>query len=66
MPSWLTMYVIAFGGAMLLEGAMYALFPGLMKRAMAAMLAAPENVLRGMGLGLAVMGVVLVFLVMPK
>lgn len=51
---------------MLLEGAMYALFPGLMKRAMAAMLAAPENVLRGMGLGLAVMGVVLVFLVMPK
>ena len=65
MPSWSYVLVLALGGAMLLEGALYALFPGPMKRAMAELQKAPENVLRSVGLALAVTGVLLVFVVRP-
>jgi uncharacterized protein YjeT (DUF2065 family) len=66
MPNWVTILVVAVGGAMLLEGAMYALFPGAMKKAMLEVQNVPENVLRVVGIGLAGFGVLVVYLLMPK
>jgi len=66
MSSWVTIMVIAVGGAMLLEGAMYALFPGQMKKAMLEMQSVPENILRGVGLGIAALGLVIIYLLVPK
>jgi uncharacterized protein YjeT (DUF2065 family) len=62
----MTILVIAVGGAMLLEGAMYALFPGPMKKAMLEMQNVPENIMRAVGLGIAAFGVVIIYLLMPK
>ena len=66
MSSWVTIMVIAVGGAMLLEDAMYALFPGPMKKAMLEMQSVPENILRGVGLGIATLGLVIIYLLVPK
>lgn len=66
MPNWVTVFVIAVGGAMLLEGAMYALFPGPMKKAMVEIQNTPENVLRAAGIGIAAFGVLLIYFLMPK
>ena len=66
MPNWVTVLVIAVGGAMLLEGAMYALFPGPMKKAMQEVQNVPENVLRAVGIGIAGFGVMIIYLLMPK
>ena len=65
MPSWATVLVIAIGGAMLLEGALYALFPDGMKRAMAEMQNAPSGTLRLIGLGLAAAGLAVVYFLKP-
>lgn len=51
---------------MLLEGAMYALFPAAMKKAMQEVQNVPEKTLRSVGLALAASGVLIVFLLMPK
>lgn len=66
MTNWVTIIVIAIGGAMLLEGAMYALFPGPMKKAMLEVQNVPENVLRAVGIGIAAFGVMIVYFLMPK
>ncbi len=66
MPSWVTILVIAIGGAMLLEGAVYALFPGGMKRAMREMMDMPENQLRMAGLVVSAIGLGLVYFLLPR
>lgn len=66
MPSWLSVLVIAIGGGMLIEGAVYALFPGGMKKAMAEMQTQPDHVLRVIGFCIAGLGVVIVYLFIPK
>jgi hypothetical protein len=52
----------AIGLALALEGALYALFPGAMKRAMSAVLSQPAEQLRYAGLAGATIGVGLVWL----
>ncbi len=66
MPGWVTGLVIAVGGAMLLEGAAYALFPGGMKRAMREMMDMPEGQLRIVGLAVATIGLALVYFLLPR
>ena len=66
MPHWVSVLVIALGGAMFLEGALYALFPSGMKKAMSEMQNMPDSMLRSIGLGIAAFGVVLVYFMLPK
>ena len=66
MPPWVTILIIALGGALLLEGSVYALFPGAMKKVMQEMQSLPENQLRIAGIVAAIVGVVLIYLLMPK
>lgn len=48
---------------LVIEGALYAGFPGAMKRMMAQALEVPDNVLRFAGLAAAAVGVLLVWLI---
>jgi len=66
MPSWATVLIIALGGAMFLEGAIYALFPKAMKKIMLEMQSMPEPILRVVGLVLLFIGFALVVILMPK
>ena len=66
MPSWATVLIIALGGAMLLEGAVYALFPRGMKRAMREIMNMPEGQLRSGGLIVAAIGLALIVLIVPN
>jgi len=59
----MTDFLAAVGLMLVLEGAMWSLFPDAMKRAAAATLAADAGLLRVAGLSLAVTGVVAVWLV---
>lgn len=59
----MTLFALAFGLMLVFEGALYALFPGAMKRMMAQALTQPEGTLRLAGLALAVFGFALVWLV---
>jgi uncharacterized protein YjeT (DUF2065 family) len=54
---------IAFGLLLVIEGALYALFPDAMKRAIAAALAQPSSTLRILGVVIAAAGVGLVWLI---
>ncbi len=56
-------FLTAIALALTLEGMLYALFPGAMKRTLATLQAHPEQVLRWIGLVAAVAGVALVALV---
>ncbi len=49
--------------AIVIEGALYALFPDAMRRSVALILAQPVERIRMIGLGAAVLGVVIVWLV---
>lgn len=53
---------LAFGLVMVIEGALYALFPDGMKRMMAVAIEQPSGLLRSAGLCLAIAGVGLVWL----
>ena len=53
----------AFGMAIALEGAAYALFPGAMKKMMLQVLAQPAGHLRNAGLAAAAIGVGVVWLI---
>ena len=66
MPVWVRVLIIAFGGAMLLEGAVYALFPDAMQRAMREMINMPAQSLRMGGLVVAAGGLLLIYLLLPK
>lgn len=59
----MTLLALAFGLMLVLEGALYALFPGAMKRMMAQVLGQSEGALRIAGLSLAVLGFLIVWLV---
>ncbi len=48
---------------LVIEGALYALFPGAMKRAMERLLALADSTVRNAGLTAAVMGVFLLWLI---
>ncbi len=48
---------------LVVEGTLYALFPQPMKRAMLMALAQPETILRGAGLGAAILGVGCIWLI---
>ncbi|PHS77895.1 MAG: hypothetical protein COB56_01420 [Robiginitomaculum sp.] len=66
MPSWATVLIIALGGAMLLEGAVYALFPGGMKRAMREIMDMPDRQLRSGGLIVAAIGLAIIVVLLQK
>ena len=67
MPSWLSVIVIAIGGGMLIEGAVYALFPrGMKTRHGRYAKCQPDHVLRVVGLCVAGLGVATVYLFIPK
>jgi uncharacterized protein YjeT (DUF2065 family) len=56
-------FLAAFGLVFVIEGLIFAAFPGHAKRAMVSVLETPEHLLRLIGLGSALVGVVLVALV---
>ena len=58
----MTDLIVALGLVLVLEGAIYALFPGGMKRMVVSILAMPERALRTGGLAFAFIGVMIVWL----
>ena len=56
-------FLVALGLVFVIEGLIFAAFPGSAKQAMAAVLETPDNVLRIVGIVSAVVGLVLVWLV---
>ncbi|MBR45207.1 MAG: ubiquitin-binding protein [Rhodospirillaceae bacterium] len=59
---WIAL-LTAIGLVFVIEGAIYSLFPNGMKRMMMVALALPANKLRSMGLAMALVGFVIVWLV---
>ncbi len=59
----MTDFLAALGLVFVIEGLVFAAFPGHAKRAMESVLATPEMTLRIVGIGSAVIGVILVWLV---
>ena len=55
-------FALAFGLILALEGALYALFPDGMKRMMVMVMAQPSDKLRLTGLGTAIIGVGIIWL----
>jgi len=56
-------FLAALGLVFVIEGLIFAAFPGPAKRAMASVMETPETSLRVIGLGSALVGLVLVWLV---
>ena len=56
-------FLIGLGILFVLEGVMFAAMPVWLKRAMKSALAAPDSVLRAAGIGSAVAGLILIWLV---
>jgi uncharacterized protein YjeT (DUF2065 family) len=56
-------FLAALGLVFVIEGLLFAAFPVQAKRAMASVVATPEATLRVIGIGSAVIGVILVWLV---
>jgi uncharacterized protein YjeT (DUF2065 family) len=65
-PTSVTFLLLALGGALFLEGALYALFPDAMKRAMAEVLGMPVKQLRTVGMIVAVIGMIIVVGLLPN
>lgn len=59
----MTDFLAALGLVFVIEGLVFAAFPGHAKRAMESVLATPEATLRVVGVGSAVVGLLLVWLV---
>jgi uncharacterized protein len=55
--------IVAIGLVLVLEGLMYAVFPGSLKRMMSMALNLPDDVLRRSGIAALALGVVIVWLV---
>jgi hypothetical protein len=55
-------FLAALGLVFVIEGLVFAAFPVQAKRAMASVMATPENSLRAIGIGSAVIGLILVWL----
>jgi uncharacterized protein len=58
----MTDFLAALGLVFVIEGLIFAALPGQAKRAMMSVLETPDATLRGIGLGAAVIGVILVWL----
>jgi uncharacterized protein len=56
-------FLVALGLVFVIEGLVFAAFPEAAKRAMTAVLETPDAVLRVVGLGSALLGVLLVWLI---
>jgi uncharacterized protein len=56
-------FLAALGLVFMIEGLVFAAFPGPAKRAVASVLETPENTLRVIGIGSAIVGLVIVWLV---
>jgi len=56
-------FLTALGLVLVIEGVLYALFPGTMRRMMALMITQPPMAVRAAGLAGAALGVVIVWLV---
>jgi len=56
-------FLVAVGLVFVIEGILFAAFPGVAKRAMTEVLETPDPVLRAVGLGSALVGIVLVWLI---
>jgi uncharacterized protein len=56
-------FMVALGLVFAIEGIVFAAFPGMAKRAMLNVIETPEGALRLVGIGSALVGVVLVWLV---
>ena len=56
-------FVVALGLVFVIEGLLFAAFPGLTKRAMTHVFETPDTVLRAVGIGSAVIGIALIWLV---
>lgn len=56
-------FLVALGLVFVIEGLVFAAFPGHAKRAMATVMETPETSLRVIGIGSAVVGLVVVWLV---
>lgn len=54
---------LALGLVLFVEGALYALFPEAMKKMMVSVMGTPGHILRIFGLGAAVIGVLIIWLV---
>ena len=59
----LTAFLTALGLVFVIEGALYALFPDAMRRSIARVLAQPAGRLRAIGMGAALAGLLLIWLV---
>jgi uncharacterized protein len=56
-------FIVALGLVFVIEGLVFAAFPGAAKRAVAAVIDTPEKVLRAVGLISALVGLLIVWLV---
>jgi uncharacterized protein len=56
-------FIVAIGLVLVLEGLLFAAFPGAAKQAMANVLETPDTILRGVGIACAVIGIVLIWLI---
>ncbi|MGE3986411.1 DUF2065 domain-containing protein [Pseudorhodoplanes sp.] len=56
-------FIVAIGLVLALEGLLFAAFPGAAKQAMANVLETPDQILRGVGIACAVVGIVIIWLV---
>ena len=56
-------FLVAFGLVFVIEGLVFAAFPGSAKRAMTSVMETPDMPLRIIGIGSAIFGLVLVWLV---
>jgi uncharacterized protein YjeT (DUF2065 family) len=55
-------FLVAFGLVFVIEGLVFAAFPGSAKRAMATVMETPDLPLRLIGIGSAILGLILVWL----
>ena len=56
-------FLIGLGILFVIEGLMFAASPSWMRRAMKSAIATPDNILRAVGIGSAVMGLILIWLI---
>jgi uncharacterized protein YjeT (DUF2065 family) len=56
-------FLVALGLVFVIEGLVFAAFPEQAKRAMASVLESPESSLRAVGIGSAVLGVLIIWIV---
>jgi uncharacterized protein YjeT (DUF2065 family) len=56
-------FLIGVGILFVIEGLLFAAMPGWMRRAMASVVATPDNILRVTGIGSAVVGLILIWIV---